>query len=191
MGGPQGPPGPAKPNLAVFSRFGGKFGWENCPTVRGTVLREPQNCFTGVPVSKKVLQCLLNHTKTPHNHYGTRPWVSLGPPGSGKTQLGRFQPFWGLNLAGRTAPPCAEPSCGDPKTALQGSLYPKKVLQCLLNHTKTPHNHYGTLPGGPHGALGPAKSKKSRIAPVSRASKKTQVDATLKGPKIALKLEFR
>ena len=117
-GGPQGPPGPANPNLAVFSRFGGKFGWENCPTVRGTVLRGPQNCFTGVPVSKKVLQ-------------------------------------W------------------------------------LLNHTKTPHNHYGTLPGGPHGTLGPAKSKKSRIAPVSRASKKTQVDATLKGPKIALKLKFR
>ena len=106
-GGSQGPPGPEKPNLAVFSRFGGKFGWENVPTMHRTVLRGPQNCFTGVPASKK-------------------------------------------------------------------------VLQCLLNHTKTPHNHYGTLPGVPQGTLGPAKSKKSRIAPVFRASKKTPVDATLR-----------
>ena len=110
LGVPRPPPGPANPNLAVFSRFGGKFGWENCPTVRGTVLRGPQNCFTGVPVSKKVLQ-------------------------------------W------------------------------------LLNHTKTPHNHYGTLPGGPHGTLGPAKSKKSQISPVSGPRKKHKSPGPPKRPK--------
>ena len=95
-GGTQGPLGPAKPNLAVFSRFGGKFRWENCPTVRGTVLRGPQNCFTGVPVSKKVLQCLLNHTKTPHNHYGTLPGGPHGTLGPAKSKIANCTRFQSL-----------------------------------------------------------------------------------------------
>ena len=34
-----------------------------------------------------------------------------------------------------------------------------QVLGCLLQCRRTPHNHYGALPWGPLGTLGPAKAK--------------------------------
>ena len=125
LGGPEGTPGLAKPNFGVFSRFGGKFGWENCPTVRGSIVRGPQNWFTGVPASKKVLQCLLMHTKTLHKHYGTLPggpWSAMGPSKSNFVNFALFQ----LNLPYKTAQTPAGPSCGDPKTGLQGTQHAKK-----------------------------------------------------------------
>ena len=93
--GPQGTPGPTKPNLAVFTRLGGKVGWENCPTVRRAVLRGPQNCFTGVPAGNQVLQCLLQCPRTPHNHYGTPPWGPSGTRGPAKSKKSRNLPVSG------------------------------------------------------------------------------------------------
>ena len=144
--------------------------------------------------------CIQKSASMPPNAYQDTT-QSLWDPTLGVPRAPRVwqNPTWpfsavlGVNLAGRTAPPCAEPSCGDPDTALQGSLFPKKVLQSLLNHTKTPHNHYGTLPGGPHGTLGPAKSKKianctrfqglkkntSRCNP-QRPQNRTKIEITIK-----------
>ena len=85
-------------------------------------------------------------------------WGSPGHPVSGKIQLVKFSPFSSqICLAKLPKPPWdhlvrpQNPSAGVPAG--------NQVLGCLLQCPKTPYNHYGTLPWGPQGTLGPAKSK--------------------------------
>ena len=78
-------------------------------------------------------------------------------PESSKIQLVKFSPFSSqICLAKLPKPPWdhlvrpQNPSAGVPAD--------NQVLGCLLQCPKTPHSHYGTLPWGPQGTLGPGKS---------------------------------
>ena len=87
--------GSIKSELCEFHHFPAKFAPHNCPKCCGTVLRRPQNWFTGVPARKKVLGGLLYCPKTPHNHYGTLPWGpqgTLDPAKANWEKIHRFPP---------------------------------------------------------------------------------------------------
>ena len=170
---------------AVFSRFGSEFNLRNRPNSHRTVLRGPQNWFTGVPARKKVLGTLLKCPKTPQNHYGTVSWGpegTLGPAKSNFFQNPNFHRF-PAKFALPNARAGARGVFLRPQNPSPGVPAGKQVLGCLLQCPRTPHNHYGTPPWGPLGTLGPAKPEKSRISPVSGPRKKHKCPATLKRPK--------
>ena len=97
-------------------------------------------------VSQDTTQSLWDHTLG-----------SPGHPGPGKIQLVKFSSFSGkICLAKLPRPP--RDHLLRPQNPSAGVPAGNQVLGCLLQSPKTPHNHYGTLPWGPQGTLGPAKS---------------------------------
>ena len=80
---------------------------------------------------------------------------SQGHPGPGKIQLFKFSPFSSqFCLAKLPKPP--RDHLVRPQNPPAGVPAGNQVLGCLLQCPKTPYNHYGTLPWGPQGSLGPA-----------------------------------
>ena len=147
---------------AVFSRFGSEFNLRNRPNSHRTVLRGPQNWFTGVPARKKVLGTLLKCPKTPQNHYGTGSWGpegTLGPAKSNFFENPNFHRF-PAKFALPNARAGARGVFLQPQNPSPGVPAGEQVPGCLLQCPRTPHNHYGTPPWGPLGTLGPAKPKK-------------------------------
>ena len=161
-------------DLAVFSRFGGKFNLRHRPNSHRTVLREPQNCFSGVPARKKVLGGLLKCPKAPHNHYGTLSWGPEGTLGPAKSNFFENPNFY--RFPDKFALPNARASARSvflrPQNPPAGVPAGKQVLGCRLQCPRTPQDQYGTPPWGPLGTLGLAKPKKSRFSPISGALKK-------------------
>ena len=99
---------------------------------------------------------------------------SPGHLGSGKIQLVKFSPFSSQICLAKLPKPSRD-HLARPQNPSAGVSAGHQVLGCLLQCPKTPHNHYGALPWGPPGTLGPAKLKKPRIPPIPGSPKKTQV----------------
>ena len=93
-----------------------------------------------------------HHTITmePYLGFPRAPWVRQNPTCKSFTVFPPNMPCKAAKTA--TGPSCATPKpvgggpCGQPSAWMRPTVF------------KTPHNHYGTLPWGPQGTLGPAKS---------------------------------
>ena len=108
-------------DLAVFSRFRGKFNLRHRPNSHRTVLRGPQNWFSGISARKKGLGGLLkprHHTITmgPYRGVPRAPWVRQNPNFSNMFTVSRPNLPYQMRAPARAAFFC------DPKTRLRGSL---------------------------------------------------------------------
>ena len=151
-------------DLAVSRRFRSKFDLGKPPALPGAILRGPKNRSPGCPATNKVLECLLKCPKTIHKHYGNLPRgprSSVGPSKSNFAKFALFQP----NLPYKTARTVLRNRLAGTQKLVVGVPAREKVTESLLWVPKGPHNHYGTLPWGPRGTLGPAKSKIFQISP--------------------------
>ena len=166
--GSPGHPGSGKIQLVEFSPFSSQSCPAKLPKPPRDHLVRPQNpggqpsAWMPPTVSQDTTQSLCDPTLG-----------SPGHPGWGKIQLAKFSTFSSqICLAKLPKTPrndlvrTQSPSAGVPEG--------HQVLGCLLQCPKTPHNQYGTLPWGPLGTSGPAKSKKLRISPILGSSKKTR-----------------
>ena len=149
-------------NFGVFSRLWSKFDLEKLPALPGPTWRGPKNRFLGFPATKKVLARLLKCPKTTHKHYGILPWgpwSTMGPSKSNFANCTLFQ----QNLP--YCPNCCKTVLRGPKNWFVGVPAREKVIESLLWGPKGPHNHYGTIPLGARGTLGPTESKIFQISP--------------------------
>ena len=105
------------------------------------ILQRPKNGFLEFPATKEVLERLLKCPKTTHKHYGTLPWGPWSTMGLSKANFANFTLFQ-QNLPHKTAQSAAEPSCGDPKTGLWGSLHAKKCWEAFYT---VPRHHTITM----------------------------------------------
>ena len=160
--GPMEHHGSVKSELCEFHPFPAKFASHSCPKCCGTVLRGPQNWFTGVPARKKSAgrPSILSQDTTQSLWDPTVG--SPGHPGSGEIQRKKIYHF-----PAKFTPSNARAGARLVGHIWWGTLRPrnppagKRTLGCLLQCPKTPQNQYGTPPWGPRGTLVLAKSKTS------------------------------
>ena len=91
-----------------------------------------------------MLGCLLRCPKTPHNHYGTLPWVPQGTLGPAKSNLLNFHCF-PTKFALQSCQNLHGTIMCDPKTRLQGSL---RATKCLDASYSVPRHH--SITTGPY-----------------------------------------